>query len=68
MNKFAGPGEIWVCAACGKHSEDKYGTKDASHGWDVACTLNAVLCYKDKLVGYPGMITAVLEGGIIESD
>jgi hypothetical protein len=37
----------FVCAACGKTSETRYGfAKDTDHdrGWDASCMLNAVLC------------------------
>ena len=38
-------GQIWVCGACGKTAQNSVTHKGASHGWDVACFLNAVLCY-----------------------
>ena len=45
-NKVAPEGQIWVCAACGKRSKDKYGEQPIDQGWDVSCMLNAVLVYK----------------------
>lgn len=54
-NQKAGPGEIFVCLACGKTSSWKYGFADdsqpekekeervASRGWDESCMLNSVL-------------------------
>jgi hypothetical protein len=41
-NKIAPPGQVWVCGACGKKSNDLYGNA-ADYGWDVSCVLNAVL-------------------------
>lgn len=41
--------EYYVCLACGKFGEDKYG-KNGSHGWDVSCYLNSVLVREDKIV------------------
>lgn len=40
--KIAGPGEIYVCGACGKVFKDPYKV-------GVACMLNGVLCKKDSL-------------------
>ena len=42
--------KIWVCVACGKTSEDKYGTVNTSYGWDISCCLNAQEFDKDDLV------------------
>ena len=39
-------GQVFVCGACGKTSNDLYG--DPSSGWDESCMLNAVLCYADR--------------------
>lgn len=41
---------IWVCSACGKRSNDKYGIDYIDKGWDVSCFLNSFLCYEDTLV------------------
>lgn len=41
--KIAGPGEIYVCGACGKVFKDPYNM-------DVSCMLNGVLCKEDSLV------------------
>lgn len=42
---------IWVCAACGKTAEDRYGQKGVhSYGWDESCMLNAVLCKREGVV------------------
>jgi hypothetical protein len=38
-------GTIWVCAACGKESEDRVNAiGPRSGGWDESCFLKAVLC------------------------
>jgi hypothetical protein len=49
MNREAGPNQVFVCGACGKRSKDLHGTKALDKGWDVSCTLNAVLCKEDTL-------------------
>ncbi len=51
---LAPPGQVFVCAACGKTSQTRSGwlsdTKRAgsSRGWDESCTMHAVLCYDRK--------------------
>jgi len=40
--KLAGPGEIYVCGACGKTFINPYKV-------DVSCMLNRVLCKEDSL-------------------
>lgn len=48
-NRIAPPGKIWICAACGKKSKDRYGiVGEHSSGWDESCMLNAVLCEEPK--------------------
>lgn len=48
--RIALPGSIWVCGACGKTSQDRYGIEgERDHGWDESCMLNATLCYDDSL-------------------
>lgn len=43
-NRMAPEGFIWVCAACGKTAQDRYGLNGIhSRGWDESCMLNAVL-------------------------
>jgi len=39
----APPGAVWVCGGCGKTASNK-AEGGLSHGWDVSCFLNAVLC------------------------
>lgn len=44
--KYNAPtGQIWVCAACGKHGPNRVRIGDES------CFLNAVLCYEEKVDG-----------------
>jgi hypothetical protein len=68
-NTKAPEGQIWVCCACGKTSEWKYGfdnnNKDCvkSHGWDESCMLNSVLCYKDKCKMVHGLVRSIEVGG-----
>lgn len=50
LDRMAPPGTIWVCGACGKTAEDRYGIEgEKSRGWDESCMMNAVLCMKDSL-------------------
>lgn len=51
MNATAPEGYIYVCSACGKTSEDKYGDKAHSYGWDEFCMMHAVLCSSEKQDG-----------------
>ena len=59
-NEIAPEGQIYVCAACGKRSKDKYGEKPIDSGWDVSCMMNSVLCYEEK--NENGLYTPVEEG------
>lgn len=52
-NKVADTGKIWVCLACGKTSQDHYGTMGRSHGWDESCMMNSIEIEIDRLVFYP---------------
>ena len=49
MNKEAPEGQVFVCAACGKRSRDKYGYQKIDRLWDESCMLNSVLVYEDSL-------------------
>lgn len=40
-------GQTWVCWHCGRHSKDPYKL-------DVACFINAKLCYEDTIVEEDG--------------
>lgn len=48
MNHIAPEGQIWVCAACGKRSRDRYGEQRIDSGWDESCMLNSVLCHDQQ--------------------
>lgn len=68
-NSVALKGQVWVCLACGKMSQDRYGELKISPGWDESCMLNSKLCYEDKLVIDPDrkLVLSVDEGGIVET-
>lgn len=40
-------GTIWVCAACGKTSLDRW---QGPNGWDESCATNAVLCERGDII------------------
>lgn len=40
---------IFVCAACGKRSHDRYGERVIDRGWDVSCATHAVEVYADSV-------------------
>jgi hypothetical protein len=56
----------WVCLACGKVSEDRYGKINTTPGWDESCFLNSVLAKEDHLVLKEGRVVKIEDGGIIE--
>jgi len=65
-NKIAPKGQVWVCTACGKRSQDLYGFQPINRGWDVSCTLNAVLCFTDKiLLNRFDRVDRIMENGIV---
>jgi hypothetical protein len=42
--RIAKPGQLWLCGACGRLSEDRFGLVGwHTHGWDEACALNSIL-------------------------
>ncbi len=50
MKRLAPKGQIWICQACGKTAEDRYGLKGKySYGWDESCMLNAILVDKQNI-------------------
>lgn len=56
-DRFAPPGAIWVCGACGKTAKDKYGIEgERSPGWDESCMLNAVLCHDKQRFDDKGVL------------
>lgn len=49
--RFATAGSLWVCLACGKTAEDRFGIEGKhSKGWDESCMLNAQLFPESQLV------------------
>lgn len=54
--RYAPPGAIWVCGACGKTSQyDCYGIEgEHSRGWDESCMLNAFLADASSVVRNAG--------------
>ena len=60
---MAPAGYLWVCCACGKTSEHKYGTRGASdYGWDESCMLNSTLFHEKRIVySENGRVIEVLE-------
>jgi hypothetical protein len=60
METKAPQGAVWVCPACGKTSDDKFGEgKNVMHGWDVSCSMHAILCKDDDTLkrGEDGRVT-----------
>jgi transposase len=45
-NKIAPDGAMYVCAACGKRSLDRYGEQPLDNGWDESCMLNSMLVWR----------------------
>lgn len=42
-------GAIWVCGACGKTAQDRYGLEGQhDRGWDESCMLHSILCRNDE--------------------
>lgn len=70
-NEVAGPGEVFVCAACGRRSRDRNGDHKIHSGWDTSCRTHAVKYREADLVLDPktGVVTAVKAGAkpIVES-
>jgi hypothetical protein len=62
-DRIAPEGKIWVCLACGKVAEDKYGCEGfVTKGWDVSCSLNSGLVDRHRLVyGTNGLVIEVLD-------
>jgi len=42
--------KIWVCLACGKRSNDKFGDNPIDKGWDAACVINSQEYYEDECI------------------
>jgi hypothetical protein len=63
-NEVAGPGEVFVCTACGRRSKDRYGEQKIHSGWDTSCCTNAVKCREEDLIIDPknGTVNGLKEG------
>lgn len=73
MNQKAPEGCLYVCMACGKTADWKYGFDDqnkfaASRGWDVSCTLNSVLYKKEDLRFSPNGGVFEIKDGAVPQD
>ncbi len=55
LKRFAEPGFVWQCQACGKISEtDAYGIEGKhDRGWDESCALNCVQVPLNAATGLP---------------
>ena len=42
--------KIWVCLACGKRSNDKFGDNPIDKGYDAACVINSQEYYEDECI------------------
>jgi len=49
-NKIAGPGEVFVCTACGRLSRDRDGYHKIHSGWDTSCRTHAVKYQRKDLI------------------
>lgn len=64
-NKTAPDGSVWVCLACGKRSNDQYGTLALTPGWDESCALNCELYREDRLVLNDQGLVVEIKGEVI---
>jgi hypothetical protein len=55
--------KVWVCMACGKLSNDKYGDDPISVGWDVSCSMNAAEFRKDQLIVHENRAVEIIHDG-----
>ena len=61
-NEVAPEGKVWVCCACGKRSQDRYGYRAYNRGWDVSCMLNANLFDENRLMlDVNGLVTKITD-------
>lgn len=71
-NYKAPEGQIWVCGACGKTSEWRYGFDNnnkncvRSRGWDESCVMNSLLVRLVKCEFDGDRVTSVGEGGVVD--
>lgn len=62
--EVAGPGQIFVCGACGRRSKDRAGKRKINGHWDESCRRYAVLCYKSTLsYGRNGLVVGATAVG-----
>ena len=55
-DRLAPKGQIWICQACGKWAEERYGLEGRhSYGWDESCVLNAKLVPKEETTQLVGV-------------
>jgi hypothetical protein len=66
-NHVAPEGQVYVCAACGKTSRDKYGFQKISRGYDESCMLNAVLCYDNPVDGVWKAVEQAKETALVDA-
>jgi hypothetical protein len=62
MNEVAEDGQVFVCLACGKRSQDTHGEQKISQDWDESCMLNCQKFPVDRLVIKNGLVMEVKEG------
>ncbi|MDB4330411.1 hypothetical protein N9948_01675 [bacterium] len=60
-NKKAKKGNVFVCMACGKRSEDEYGDNALDRGWDVSCMMNCQEFPISKLEMKDGRVVKIKE-------
>lgn len=56
---------LFVCMACGRRSNDRYGDNPVDKGWDANCCLNAVPAYEDHLEVSDERATRIKPNGIV---
>jgi len=66
MNITAPEDYIWICLACGKRSQDKYGFDLIDKGWDESCMLNSRMVKESDLTLIDGRIARV-DGPLYET-
>ncbi len=57
-NHVAPAGQVFVCAACGKRSKDKYGEQKIDRGWDASCMMNSFLVHEESIMMEGGRVKA----------
>ena len=63
------PKTVWICLACGKASNDKYGKKPLAKGWDAGCVCNAIeVLGKHVTIGQDGIVQAMAPAALYPLD